>query len=128
MTKAKKEENQQDDMKDLDNILSENEKSLFDVLEKGESSELFDVINQMMTAGEDLDLKTEIKNPRAEAVIEVVIQFCEDNNLKKPAKTLKTFLLYYHRFMVSYERGGRKEMVEVLKENKKELGDIEVVD
>ncbi len=94
---------------------------IFDALESGESSELYDVIKQLMTGNADLDLKTEISKPRPLAFLNVIIDFCNNNNLKQSANILESFRNHYLRYMVSYQRSGRKELVEILKERKKEL-------
>jgi len=68
-----------------------------------------------MDGEKDVDLKTEIRKPRALAVLNVMKDFCENKKLSRSAKLLQKFTEYYLRYMISFNRQSRGEIVEAIK-------------
>lgn len=95
------------------------------MIESGDASELSEVLNNFFTAEKDIELKTEVHKPRVISILDVLIDYVEDKGLKKVASRWKRFRESYLKLMVSYNRGGRIEMVEILKELKDNLMDKE---
>ena len=100
--------------------------SFFDaMMESGDASELSEVLNSFFTAEKDIELKTEVHKPRVMSILDVLIDYVEEKGLEKVASRWKRFRQSYLKLMVSYNRGGRVEMVEILKELKDDLMDKE---
>ena len=85
-------------------------------VETGDVSQFFDVLNKSYSDDANLDLKSEIHNPRIFALLDVIIEELEYRDFKRAVTIWKTFRQSYVRLMVSYKRGGRIEMVEMMKE------------
>jgi len=86
-----------------------------------EASELHEVINRLMSGDKDIDLKSEIHKPRELSVLNVIRDYAKEFNFKKAASILENFKISYLRNMVSANRMGRMEIVEILKHKFEEL-------
>jgi len=94
--------------------------------EVGEVSEFSQVLNNFYTSDKNMDLKSEIHNPRAMATLDVFIAFCKSLGLDDYAHNWEIYRTTYVNTMVSFERGGRSEFVEIIKEFKEQLMEKEV--
>ncbi len=76
-------------------------------------SDLQKTIDRLMSEGNDLPFKTEVHKPLPLAVFD----FMGDISEKMPNtnKTIKTIINYYLKYMISFNRKGRGEIVEILK-------------
>lgn len=91
-----------------------------------EASEKYEVINMLFSAGENIDLISEIHKPRALAVLSSIRDYCHSYDLQFSGKILEQFRIYYLRNMVSSNRRSREEAVEILQSDE-ELAD-EIMD
>jgi len=62
-----------------------------------------------------VDLKSDIKNPRAVVAIEELSNYMTNIGFESTGKMLHEIIIYYLRAMFSYDRGSRKELEEILK-------------
>ena len=91
-----------------------------------EINEFSEVINKFFNDDENIDLKTEIHNPKAVASLMLVADYCKQLGQIRPAKVLYNFAKYYKKLMVSYKRGGRKEFFDMEKFRKQMESDEEL--
>jgi len=61
-----------------------------------------------------IELKTEIKDPRALAQLSTIARWLEIENMPKSAELIDDFVDYLLRYMVSKDRQSRKEIIKAL--------------
>jgi len=81
------------------------------------------ILNTLLRADENLNLKTHIENPIALAILTVMAERLQRMKLKKSSQTLRRFIRVYLEYMVSYKRLSRKEIIDALKERRREEED-----
>jgi len=94
--------------------LTDSQKDFSDIFQTSDFSEFYNVLQQMLDGSKDIDLKTEIHRPRIISIMQTITEFANQLNLKQTADTLRKFVIYYYRNMVSFNRGSRKEIVQAL--------------
>ena len=94
-----------------------NGKSFDEMTKVEDKSEFYDILTQLVKGDTtDIDLKSEVKNPRLLVVLNQISNYCDEVlELPKSAKTLKDFLYKYLRIMFSFKRGSRKEIENIMK-------------
>ena len=97
-------------------------------LQKEESADANKILESLLSS-KNIDMKTHIINPVTFAILEGIIVTVEDllteinqQKLKLPLtkKLLKTVLFQIKKFMVSWNRQGRKEITETLQSIRQE--------
>lgn len=73
------------------------------------------ILNNLLSGDINLDLKTDVKRPQRLAALKVLASILEEEELGVSSRVLKDFIRIYLRFMVSYKRLGRREVIEALK-------------
>jgi len=117
---------------DISNLSEEQLQSLlkkvnfFGMMESGDVSEFSEVVNAFFSSNKDIQLKTELHRPRNMSILDVWILVLEMAGLEETAKIWKKFRISYLENMVSYDRGGRREFVDIVKEFKDKLEEQEV--
>lgn len=86
-------------------------KELFGIKEE---SEFHSILMKLMDGEKDIDLKTQIEKPRLFTVLTVYQDFIKDKNLSLSANLVQIFIKHFERYMISYKRESRKEIVEAL--------------
>lgn len=80
-----------------------------------ESSEAYKIFQTMISGDENIDLKTEIRNPLEVAVLKTLAQYFEDRNLTGASSPINNLLNNFFRVMISHDRMSRLEIIESLK-------------
>lgn len=71
------------------------------------------ILNNMITK-QGYELKTEIKNPKQIARLKILSISYDNANLNEPSITLEKFIEWYLIYMISKDRGSRKELRDIL--------------
>lgn len=86
-----------------------------DLIKDSENSEYYDILTTLISGDIDIDLKSDIKKPQLLTVLMSISNYAETTlELPRSAKTLKTFVKQYLRYMISYNRGSREEIIRAL--------------
>lgn len=72
------------------------------------------IIYELMSP-ENIELKTDIKNPNSLAVLKLISYRLKEKNKIKSYKLLKNYIKFYLTFMVSENRKSRDELIQALK-------------
>lgn len=75
---------------------------------------LQDILVDLLDGEENLDLKTHIKNPQALATLKLISKFLKMENYTGSGKLLKMYIKIYLRYMVSFDRESRKEIIQAV--------------
>lgn len=88
------------------------------------------ILNNLLDGEHNLDLKTQVQQPKKLAILVAITKYLESIKFKESAKTLKIFTEQYLRYMVSYGRESRKEIIKAISKPNKEIEnrDIEPFD
>lgn len=78
-------------------------------------SEQYKVLQELLNADNNLQLKTEINKPFTFAVIETYSKFILDLGFNDSSELINYFTQNYQKYAISKKRQGRKEIVEALK-------------
>jgi len=63
---------------------------------------------------EDLEMKTEIHDPLGLTALKILQEYLEKCELSKSAKLIDIFTEYFLKYMVSYKRKSRAEIIEAI--------------
>ncbi|MBD3197351.1 MAG: hypothetical protein GF317_20010 [Candidatus Lokiarchaeota archaeon] len=86
-----------------------------DLIENEDHSEYYNILNALISGKKNIDLKSDIKKPQLLSILQAIGEYSENSlNLKKTAKTINNFINTYLRFMISYNRSSREEIVRAL--------------
>jgi hypothetical protein len=97
---------------------------VFDNAESGNFLDVLTPLNQespekilagLIVGDKHIALKTELKNPLAVARLQAIAAWLHKEGLEDAAATLKGFIDDYMKDMVSFNRAGRKEIIEGIK-------------
>jgi len=91
----------------LEKILSELERDEDDL-------SLNEILSLLIDGTKDIDLKTQINNPRPLAGLFVLANLLQQKNMEQSSLLIKDFLNTYFRYMISYNRESRKEIIKAL--------------
>lgn len=76
--------------------------------------DLNEILNNMIDGTKDVDLKTQILKPKQLASLKILSDFLSSNNLTLSDNIIKEFLEIYFRYMFSFERQSRKEIIRAI--------------
>lgn len=91
-----------------------NNKSVFDELIPTEDISLQQILNNLLDGKHNLDLKTEIFKPKDLASLKILAEFLGRLNFSKSQIVIESFIKTYLRYMVSFERKSRSEIIKAL--------------
>jgi len=74
---------------------------------------LQEILNNLLDST-DLELKTEIANPKRLAILSVYSEYLKTNHFPKVSRTVNHFIELYLTYMVSHNRESRKEIIRAL--------------
>jgi len=89
------------------------------LIESAEGEEFYDILKDLVNIDKNLSLKTEINRPRNLAILKIISEYSQSLNLERTNKLLESFIEIFQRYMVSYKRGSRTEIIEALKSKAK---------
>lgn len=84
---------------------------IFNELIESTDISLQQILNNLLDGSQNLDLKTQIVKPKQLASLNVLSDLLKEMKFKDSSKMLKDFIEIYLRYMVSYERQSRKEII-----------------
>jgi len=96
---------------------------LYNELLQGEELTREKILNALLRSDENLTLKTHIENPIALAVLTVMGERLKKMKMNRSSRTIERFIRVYLEYMVSYKRLSRKEIIDALKEYRREYED-----
>jgi len=73
-----------------------------------------EILINMLDGEKNLDLKTHIHKPKQLSALVILSKYLKDNNCVKSSKLLDAFLLKFLRYMVSFDRLSRIEVIEAI--------------
>jgi hypothetical protein len=85
-----------------------------DLEDEEEETSLKDILKSLLNADSDLELKTQVLVPKDVAGLQVIASILRMYKLNGSAQLLETFIEYYLKLMVSYQRRGRKEIIDAV--------------
>ncbi|MGV9141362.1 MAG: hypothetical protein ACOC1X_00325 [Promethearchaeota archaeon] len=95
-------------MSDYNDIIADDIESEF---QEDSDITLQQILNALISYDKNLDLKTEIYRPKSLAALNVVQQYLKQKKFTKSAETIGTFIDVFLKYMVSYKRQSRSEIV-----------------
>lgn len=76
-----------------------------------------EILNTLLDGEENLDLKTHVLRPKQLASLWILGNLLQSHKYEDSANQIHSFLDKFLRFMVSFNRLSRKEIVEAIKSN-----------
>lgn len=89
-------------------------KGLFDDMVETNDISLQQILNNLLDGKKDLDLKSHIFQPKHLASLKILSDCIGNLEYPKSEKIIKDFIHIYLRYMVSYDRLSRKEIIKAL--------------
>ena len=95
--------------------MSKANSSVFDeLIPKSEDISLQQILNTLLDGKHNLDLKTEIFKPKDLSSLKILAEFLGKLKYPKSQMVLESFIKIYLRYMVSFERKSRKEIIQAI--------------
>lgn len=88
--------------------------SVLDELDEVDDISLNQILNNLLSADKNLELKTHIFKPKELASLSVLAKYLRDKEFPISAKVLDNFIEMYLKYMVSFKRLSRKEVIKAL--------------
>lgn len=88
--------------------------NVFDELIPSDDISLQQILNNLLDGKHNLDLKTQIIKPKVLASLKVFAELLGKLKYKHSQTVLETFIKTYLRYMVSFERQSRKEIIKAV--------------
>jgi len=83
-----------------------------ELIESEKEIKLNDVLINLIDGSKDIDLKTEIKKPKQMTSLKILADFLGKLKYTNCESILKEFLTTYFRYMFSFNRQSRKEVIQ----------------
>lgn len=83
---------------------------------------------QLLLNRDDIDLKTEINNPRAIATLQTIAHVLEDIEFINSSKSLSLYIDYFLGDMLSHKRKSRKEFIDAFRSITDKITDFSLSD
>ena len=87
---------------------------IFNELVPTDDISLQQILNNLLDGKQNLDLKTQVIKPKQLASLKVFAEMLGQLNFKKSNAVLESFIKIYLRYMVSFERQSRKEIIKAV--------------
>ncbi|MFX1590587.1 MAG: hypothetical protein ACFFC1_20835 [Promethearchaeota archaeon] len=91
-----------------------NNNSVFDELVPSDDISLQQILNNLLDGKHNLDLKTQIVKPKVLASLKIFAELLGKLKYPKSEQVLESFIKTYLRYMVSFERQSRKEIIKAV--------------
>lgn len=88
--------------------------SPFKDLEKEDEVSIQEILINMLDGEKNLDLKTHIHKPKQLSALVILSKYLKSNDCKVSSKILDDFLLKFLRYMVSFDRLSRIEVIKAI--------------
>lgn len=88
--------------------------SVFDELTEGNDISIQQILNNLLDGKHNLDLKTQIIKPKVLASLKVFAELLGKLKYPKSERVIESFIKTYLRYMVSFERQSRKEIIKAV--------------
>jgi len=98
----------------------ENEEEVLNELMEIQSSSFKEILNDLLDGDENLDLKTHVFKPKDLASLNVISLLLENMGYRKSSNLVIQFIEIYLRYMVSYKRLSRTEIIKAISNLMKE--------
>ena len=85
-----------------------------DILEDSNDVSLQEILVNLLDGEHDLDLKTHIFKPKQLSSLVILSSYLKSNQCKLSAKLIDDFVKKYLRYMVSYNRMSRTEIIKAV--------------
>ena len=72
------------------------------------------ILNNLLDAKHNLELKTQIIKPKQLSILAIIGEYLNDKGLTQSSKLVKGFLETYLKYMVSYKRLSRTEIIKAI--------------
>jgi len=92
----------------------ENEEEVLNELMEIQDSSFKEILNNLLDGEENLDLKTHVFKPKELASLNVVSLLLETMGFTKSSNLVLQFIEIYLRYMVSYKRLSRSEIIRAI--------------
>jgi len=90
------------------------DKSVFDELIPTDDLTLQQILNNLLDGKHNLDLKSEIFKPKDLASLKILSEFLGKLKYSNSQIIIESFIKTYLRYMVSFERKSRKEIISAI--------------
>lgn len=97
-----------------DNEEREYADDFIDMISQLKEEKAIGILNDLINAKENLDMKTEINNPLSLSALKTLSHYIKKRNLNITSYYINYFIKVYLRYMVSNKRRSRKEIVNAL--------------
>lgn len=87
---------------------------LFDEMEEVEDISLQQILNNLLNAENNLNLKSQVERPKELASLFILSKYLKQYNFKNSGELLQLFINTFLEYMISYKREGRKEIIRAL--------------
>ena len=87
---------------------------IFNELVPTDDISLQQILNNLLDGKQNLDLKTQVIKPKQLASLKVFSSLLGQLNFKKSNEVLNSFIEIYLRYMVSFDRQSRKEIIKAI--------------
>jgi len=101
----------------------ENEEGVLNELMEIQSSSFKEILNDLLDGDENLDLKTQIFKPKDLASLNVISVLLENMGFNKSSNLVMQFIEVYLRYMVSYKRLSRSEIIKAISNVAQEISE-----
>jgi len=101
----------------------ENEEGVLNELMEIQSSSFKEILNDLLDGDENLDLKTQIFKPKDLASLNVISVLLENMGFNKSSNLIMQFIEVYLRYMVSYKRLSRSEIIKAISNVAQEISE-----
>lgn len=91
--------------------------SLLDDFVESDDISFQQILNNMLDGTKNLDLKSHIYKPKELASLMTLSKYLKTLGYKKSHRLIKDFIGYFLRYMVSYKRESRKEIIKAIAPN-----------
>ena len=94
--------------------MSKESDNIFDEFIESTDLSLQQILNNLLDGTHNLDLKSQIFKPKQLASLKVFGQFLGAFKFNKSQELIECFIKTYLRYMISYERQSRKEIIKAI--------------
>ncbi len=88
--------------------------SILDEIIESKDITIQQILNNLLDGNDNLDLKTHIFRPKQLATLSILNTHLENLKFTKSSKLIESFIDTYLRYMVSYKRMSRIEVIKAL--------------
>ena len=99
---------------EFENDTSVNRNPLIADLEHYSEISLQEILSEMIDGKKNLDLKTHVHRPKELSSLKSIAKYLDVLNFHESSKVLDNFIKYYLRYMISFKRLSRGEIIRAI--------------